>query len=92
MPCYDERSSPEYIYKESTAKIDKLTRMLCTVLGSLPSTQVKSLNKEINDWWVKHQEWDRRRLTAEAETRRKEELKRRAKAKLTEQERKALGI
>ena len=92
MPCYDERSSPGYIYKENREKIDKLTRMLCTVLSSLPSTQVKSLNKEINDWWAKHQEWDRRRLATEAEARRKEELKRRAKAKLTEQERKALGI
>ena len=49
-------------------------------------------DEEVRAWWKKHQEDDRRaREKAEARARR-EQLKQEALAKLTDEERKVLGI
>lgn len=60
MPCYDDRNSPEVIYRESSEKINKLTRMLCGLCRRTPNEMIKSI-PGLWAWWVDHQAMDRRR-------------------------------
>lgn len=94
MPCRDWPEERVVSY-EDTRKVDKLTRMLCFVMSRLDPTRASILlhdNKELADWWKTHQEQDRRRLAYEAEQKRREDLKKSAKSKLSPEERRALGI
>lgn len=96
MPCRDGgpidyvRDSPETIRRLNLA-----TRVACEALQKLddvsPSVSA-ALSKTARDWWRKHQEEDRRRQEAELARQRRETLRTRARAKLTPEERKALGI
>jgi len=77
MPCRDETSGQYYErIVVDTRKVDKLTRMLCAVMGSLSPAQVSSCSQETRDWWKEHQEMDRRRIAREREEARRVELKR----------------
>jgi hypothetical protein len=102
MPCiYDDDGESD---RQQRAELDKLTRMLCTVLGSLEELdQDKAFGKgwlwdrvigtkEIEDWWKKHKEKDRKR--EEENKRRAEEQKKKqdALSKLSKAERKLLGL
>ena len=71
MPCYDDRNSPEYVRGEVQAemqgKVDRLTRWLCSVLGSLEAIQgapIKLKDPELQDWWDTHKAWDNARKQA----------------------------
>jgi len=92
MPCIYEPSSEE-IRRPDKDKIDSLTRMLCAVLNALQNRFGDALEmldevpleeaKEIQRWWEAHQELDRKR---------RKEIQERALAKLTDEEKKALGL
>ena len=42
MPCYDSRSDePRIIYQEDTAKVDRLTRMLCGLMTQLSDRNIQ---------------------------------------------------
>jgi hypothetical protein len=92
MPCIYEPSSEE-IRQPDKDKIDSLTRMLCAILSALHNRYgdalevVTDLSKadeqEIQIWWSEHQERDRQRRI---------EVQKRALAKLTDEEKKALGL
>lgn len=101
MPCMDsgpsyedERRSQEATTRrerDERSRLDKLTRMLCTTIKILhyqdvemhfPGVAKKDI-KEIQEWAVAHEEFDKRRL---------EEAKKSGLAKLTEDEREALGL
>lgn len=76
MPCNDGGySSSDYErirHSETQKKLDKVTRLLCTVIGQLENTKVGHpvyLDEETLDWWKEHKELDRQRLIKEEQQR-----------------------
>ena len=103
MPCRsyedDYRSgSPtdSWQYKELKANNDKLARIACRALTELESNGIEDLlllkDDETREWWAKHKEADRRAQAALAEKRRIAKIKKAALAKLSDEEKLALGI
>lgn len=90
MPCRDW----DYVQRERdlrSDKIDKLTRMLCWLCGkTYPSTLRQ--NQELRQWWADHQEKDRIRREAERKEASHRRLRLKALARLTNEERDALGL
>jgi hypothetical protein len=95
-PSYeDERRSQEATTRRETEekiKLDKLTRMLCTLCKGLQEADLGTMTDlglskkdatEISAWYTKHSDWDEKRLAA---------AKKSGLAKLTEDEREALGL
>ena len=68
-----------------------LTSLLPGALDSLVHGHLRSkMGRRMADWWEEHLDADRERLAEEAEDRRREELRASAKAKLTDEEWRAL--
>jgi hypothetical protein len=101
MPCmsYESdwaRDSGYNEVKRIKKEADKLARIACKALTELESQGRADFlllkDEEVRSWWEKHQEDDQRaREKAEARARR-EQLKQGALAKLSDEERKVLGI
>lgn len=95
MPCRDY-STHEGVDYESRRKLDNVTEMLCSVLTALSEdpkvSRLLQNNKKLRNWWEKHQEQDRRRLADEARELERKRKKQRAISKLTDEERKLLGL
>ena len=100
MPCYDG-GGPSYSdntdeLRRMKARIDLLARVACRALTELEDNGIADLlllrDDETREFWEKHKEFDRKRRAAEAEKLRLEEVKKTALAKLTNEEREALGI
>lgn len=75
--------------------LDKLTRMLCSVLAKndvLEEDSKIQLTKETSVWWHEHKKADAKRKKLEQEEKRKKDLAVKALKKLTIEERKALGL
>jgi hypothetical protein len=75
---------------------DLLARVACRALTELEDNGIADLlllrDDETREFWIKHKEFDRKRKAAEEKKLRLEELKKTALAKLTNEEREALGI
>jgi hypothetical protein len=75
---------------------DLLARVACRALTELEDNGIADLlllrDDETREFWIKHKEFDRKRRAAEAEKLRLEEVKKAALAKLTDEEKAALGI
>ena len=89
MPCtYD---FPDRGTCGHQAELDKLTRMLCDLMGQITACEPVpyehscsvDLDEEMLIWWKAHQAWDAER---------KRKVREGALAKLTNEERKALGL
>ncbi len=101
MPCLSSQGMYDHTDSEARRKVEKLEAMLCALIRmtgleeALEKADWKEAGvggQELKSWWHEHQRKDvdrrnRERLAAEAEQRRKEAL-----AKLTPEERAALGI
>ena len=100
MPCMDYRDEPSVIIRENTDKIDNLTQLLCGVMRQLDTRGIKlHFGKDVaglKTWWKNHQEQDRRRIEAEQqaanEKRDRKRIRKQALNKLSDEERKALGL
>jgi hypothetical protein len=108
MPCSDYRPTAEEEYddnlREARQRANHVTRLLCSVLQELERRDlVGMVNGEVYGWWVYHKKEDEARLAREAKrqerqarreaAQQKQEAERQAVlAKLTPEERKALGI
>ena len=93
MPCRNDDPIPEIDMKsikrekEQEENINNLTRMLCAVMTFMTTNNItlalpakeRSL---LEQWWPKHLEWDKKRLAA---------AKERGLAKLSDEEKEALG-
>lgn len=91
MPCYDERSSPEYISREYAQKIAQLTEMLCEACGRLDHlNQIKNVSGRTQTWWSKHKAEDEKRRKAAAERDALRKLGERTLKKLSPEEIEAL--
>jgi hypothetical protein len=75
---------------------DLLARVACRALTELEDNGIADLlllrDDETREFWIKHKEFDRKRRAAEEKKLRLEEVKKAALAKLTNEEREALGI
>lgn len=100
MPCYDG-SGPSYNdnsheMRQMKERNDLLARVACRALTELEDNGIADFlllrDDETREFWEKHKEFDRKRKAAEAEKLRMEEVKKAALAKLTDEEREALGI
>lgn len=96
MPCmsYDDR--PDYTSREWKNKTDKLARIACKAMEELVSQGKADFlilrDDEVREWWEQHQEADRKAKEAELEKRRRAKVRREALAKLSDEERKILGV
>lgn len=91
MPCtYDDGGAYEREQRQ------KLTQMLCYVCTQYEQGVRWDIALNGNDvlaaWWVAHKQADERRAAQEAADREAEEYRRRGLAKLTPNERAALGL
>lgn len=98
MPCYDGGRDD---YNDSEvrtlrARCDLLARVACRALTELENNGIEDLlllrDDETREFWAKHKEFDRKRKEAEAEKRRQARIKKAALAKLSDEEKAALGI
>lgn len=101
-----ERDAPAWVIKAAdhyygnVARLDEATKILCECCRSLNEEETDRFiydgrnaeARKLADWWDRHQEWDRRRVAEEEESRRRIMLKDRALRKLTTEEREALGL
>ena len=107
MPCrdYDSDARPSVVYRDDPktkklledkqTKLDLLARLLCFVMTNADATFLSKLAAvkktaahgdaytELNVWWTEHQQEDRRE---------RKRLKQAALAKLTPEEKEALGL
>jgi len=87
-------------YYGNVNRLDEATKMLCECCRTLTKAEAESFiydghspdARKLAEWWERHQEWDRRRVAEEQDSRRRIMLKDRALKKLTVEEREALGL
>jgi len=100
MPCYDG-GGPSYNdntdeLRRMKARINLLARVACRALTELEDNGIADFlllrDDETREFWEKHKEFDRKRQAAEAEKLRLAALKKAALAKLSDEEKAALGI
>ena len=100
MPCYDgggpSYSDNSYEMQQMKARNDLLARVACRALTELEDNGIADMlllrDDETREFWIKHKAFDRARKAEEAEKLRMAEVKKTALAKLTNEEREALGI
>jgi hypothetical protein len=105
MPCrdYDSRWDDSWSQKARDADTkaikehtDKLARIACKAMTELVKSGHADFlvlkDDEVREWWEQHQEADRKAQEAKAEKARKAKLKKEALAKLSDEEKKVLGI
>ena len=87
-PAYESYENPE-----TKRRLDLATRVACEVLRGHSGHYIQtSLSKETRDWWAKHQAEAARREAAERAKQEKEKARAAALSKLSEAERKLLGL
>lgn len=91
MPCRDEFADQDY-YSELSNRLNKITKVACEILTTLPAEQIDKFSTETKQWWEEHQRYDKLRIKREKAQQELEKVKQNAKAKLTPAERKALGL
>lgn len=87
-------------YYGNVNRLDEATKILCELCRSLTTEETEKYiydahNPEARDlasWWERHQEWDKRRVAEEEQTRQRIIAKERALRKLTNEEIEALGL
>jgi hypothetical protein len=99
MPCRDYQSdSQDYYdsYQKMKKQCDKLARIACKSLQELEDNSVIDVlllkDDEVREWWIAHQEADRKEKARVAEIERREQLKADALSRLTDEEKEVLGL
>ena len=96
MPCmsYDDRS--DYDALDWKTKTDKLARIACKAMEELVKSGKADFllikDDEVREWWEQHQEADRKAREERAKKRLESKIRREALAKLSDEEKKILGI
>ena len=93
MPCiYDDFGESDRKRRE---ELDRLTRWLCYLCANLEGSDGEGVlrsDPELVAWWEKHKENDRLRREQDQEDQRREAVADGAMQKLTDEERRALGL
>lgn len=90
MPCTDPDADTDTI-NDLHRKVQSLTDKLCRACRSAHNGGIK-LEGDIEEWWLDHEEKDRRRLQQELDKRRRYEARVAALSKLSAGERELLGL
>jgi hypothetical protein len=93
MPCFVTGSAEgdERLYREEVeAKATRLCRLLCELCRHCEGRM--DMPPRVRAWWVEHKKVDAKREAEERRDRETRRLARKAKAKLTVEEREALGL
>jgi hypothetical protein len=97
MPCRDDgypcdndseatARSRDVTFKQMQNKIDKLTRMLCDVLGKRDKGETFFLSTETEKWWEEYKFLDKQRLAMELKVKEEKRLLESAISKLSPDE------
>ena len=96
MPCSDGGPSYGEELRDTQAKVDKLTRLLCATSRKLRGDELDEDQKlalaESEVWLLKHDKEDARRKAREERAQKQEALRQAAWDKLTPEERRALRL
>jgi hypothetical protein len=101
MPCMSyetnwARNSDDHEVRKVKREADRLARIACQAMQTLEDMGKADFlllkDTEVREWWAAHKEADRKAREAFEAKLRREELKAAALAKLTPEERAALGI
>lgn len=104
MPCNEPSWAVEERYNQYYKDLKKTEAMLCAVLTVVENSNKLNLlwninvkesgvsSKEIFYWWDKHKAADKKRRFLEQEKEEKDRKKMRALEKLTEEEKRILGL
>jgi hypothetical protein len=65
VPCYDSRSSPDYVRAEMQGRVDELARWLCNALNLLEELGFNTSDPELRTWWENHKRFDIDRILIE---------------------------
>ena len=91
MPCRDE-GADAHEKNELRDKVNHLTAMLCAVCEQLDVLNVAPSDPAACKWWAEHLVSDELRRKAKAEADRQKQIRTDALAKLTPEQRRALGF
>lgn len=92
MPCRDGGPYEVYENPDTRRRLDTSTMIACEAFQIMSAEQIASLPKICQKWWKDHQEADRVRKERENDERNRQLRRSRALAKLTPEERRALGL
>lgn len=101
MPCMSYESnwasdSNDRDVKRLKKEADKLARIACKAMTELIKSGHADFlvlkDDEVREWWEQHQEADRKAQEAQLEKERREQVKKEALAKLSDDEKRVLGI
>ena len=96
MPCMSYDDSPGYNDREWKKKTDMLARIACKALTELEKDGRADFlllkDEEVREWWTAHKEADAKAQAAREAKAQREQIRKDALAKLTKEERKALGV
>ena len=102
MPCRDYASASyadhkdSWQFRELKERADMLARIACKAMTELAEQGRAEFlvlrDDEVREWWHQHQEADRKAQEAKLEKQRLAKIKKDALKKLTDEEKKVLGI
>jgi hypothetical protein len=101
MPCRDYETTSDYSDYEAeiralTKQNDRLARIACKAMTALEEAGQEDFlllkDEEVREWWKKHKEADAKAKAEREEKARIARIKKEALAKLSAEERQALGI
>lgn len=98
MPCRDYEDDRNWVDNDLREQNNKLARISCNALTAFSKANPEELakflhsNVEADYWWENHQAADKANNERIAEEKRKNKVKKAALAKLTPEEKKALGL
>jgi hypothetical protein len=98
-----DKLAPKWVYgqaKDCYASDKRLVPLLCAVLGELSCKEREQIiydahsksARDLANWWERHQAADKARIVMEKQDAEKKKLKAQALRKLSDKERKALGL
>lgn len=101
MPCrsyeddWAEKSNLDEV-KKLKKQVDRLARIACKAMTELEKNRMEVFillqDDEVREWWAQHKIADAKAAAAKAERARVAKVKRDALSKLSDEERKVLGI
>lgn len=101
MPCMSyetnwAHSSSDSDVRRLKKEADKLARIACKAMEELIKHGKADFlvlgDDEVREWWIAHQEADRKEREREARAQKRKEIKEQALARLTEEEKEVLGL
>lgn len=96
MPCMSYDDDPGYNVQQWKDKTDKLARIACKAMSELVEQGKADFlilrDEEVREWWEAHQEADRKARERRERKEREAQVRKEALAKLTDEEKKLLGI